>query len=150
MRRSQPIVITHKVDNLDPTKTVHKLDIVSLDIFDTNKRTTAVKKELIATDTESAERDEVASPTELPKNFIYPPNPKWQDAGAAVEAQVHTSLEESLGNTAILPLYDSRRQFLHYPDDEVSSEEKMAKVARYAYTPTREQIMRTMHNGKFM
>jgi hypothetical protein len=131
------------VDGLDNTKCVHEVDKVFLNIFDTNKKTIPIKRTLIATNAESYERDEGFEPASCPKKIIHKPKSELQPDSAAAEAQLHTSLEESLGNTAILSVCKGRRVFLHYRDNEVSPEEKMAKMAKYAYTPPRDHAIRS-------
>ena len=143
MLDGEPIVMTRKVDGLDNTNSVHELVEVSLDIFDTNKKTIPIKRTIIAINTESYERGEGSEPASCPKRIIHKPKSELQPDSEAAEAQLHTSLEESLGNTTILPVCKGRRVFLHYMEYEVSPEEKMAKMAKYAYTPPRDHAMRS-------
>jgi hypothetical protein len=143
MLDDQPIVMTWKVDSLDNTKSFHELDIVSLDIFDTNKKTIPIKRTLIATKAENYERDEDSELASCPKIVIHKPKLEGQLDSEAADAQLHTSFEKSLGNTAIIPMYEDCQIFLHYRDNEVSPEEKMAKMAKYAYTRPRDHTMRS-------
>jgi hypothetical protein len=129
-----PILISRKVASPDPEIKLHSLDVVSLELFSANKKTLPLKSALIQTTTLSSIRDQDHKHDESvsPVNTIHPV-PRRESEELA--AQLLTTLDESLGNTAILPSVKSRRVYLHYADNEVSPEEKMAQMARYAYTP---------------
>ena len=136
----KPICITRKVTDIDSTMAVHNLDIVSLEIFDANKKTVHLQKNPIQTDRKSNERDDEIEPVAQSRQFIHNTTSIAQPAGEAAQSKLHTGLYTSLGNTAKLPIYEGRRLFLHYRDNEITPEEKMAKMARYAYTPSKRYI----------
>lgn len=111
------------------------MNVVSLEIFDTNKKNFALKKTLIQTDTLSVEHNADCAPSDSPLEIIHYTSILTQRRESeALHAQLLSDLEHSIVNTATLPPSKSRRVYMHYSDNEVSPEEKMAKMKRYAYT----------------
>ena len=72
----KPINITRKLKELDTIKPVHDLDVISLEVYDANRKCLRLKKRLIQTDTESHERDGSSSSVEHLKPTAIIPGTK--------------------------------------------------------------------------
>lgn len=97
-----PILISWKIASHNPETKLHTMDIVSLELFSANKKTLPLKSTLMQTTTLSSirEQDHEYNAPLSPLTAIRPvPRRESED----LAAQLLTTLDDSLGNKAVLP-----------------------------------------------
>jgi hypothetical protein len=131
-----PILISRKIASRKPETKLHALDIVSFELFSAKKKIVHLNSTPIQTTTLNSirEQDHEYNAPLSPLTAIRPISHRESEDFAG---QLLTALDGSLGKKAILPTCEGHRVYMHYTDNKVSPEERMAKMARYACNPAK-------------